>query len=481
MNRRGRIIICLAAALLLAGPVVAQATAQKEIVKTEAPARKKIFNAETFKLDNGLEIVVIPNHRAPVITHMVWYKVGAADEDHGVSGVAHFLEHLMFKGSEGLKPGEFSHKIRALGGNDNAFTSQDYTAYHQSISVDHLETVMKMEAGRMRGLNSPVEQVTSENKVILEERRERTDNDPHARFSEQMNAALYINHPYGNPVIGWADEMAALTWETCKNFYDKWYGPNNAILVVSGDVTGQQIYGLAKKIYGPLEPVPLPARTRAKIPPLEASVTLRLEDKIVRQAWVQKVFIAPSYRQNSKESLALQVLEELMAGGPTSRLYKALVVEQKIATSAGLSYQGSSWDDADLDLYASPLPGQKPEDVITALDEQIRLLIKNGIPEAELKEALTRMQAEAVYARDSLSGPAMIFGYSLATGSSVDDVEYWPYNIAAVTANEIIAVAKKYLDPDNIEKRPAVTGYLLPEQAPQPAPEESALEKRAAP
>lgn len=474
MNRPARIALCLTAGVLLAGTAIAQVTAQKEpSPKTETPARQKIFNAETFKLDNGLEIVVIPNHRAPVITHMVWYKVGAADEDHGVSGVAHFLEHLMFKGSEGLKPGEFSQKIRSLGGNDNAFTGQDYTAYHQSISVDHLETVMKMEAGRMRSLNPPIEQVTSENKVILEERRERTDNDPHARFAEQMNAALYINHPYGNPVIGWADEMAALTWETCKNFYDKWYGPNNAILVVTGDVTGQQIYDLAKKIYGPLEPVPLPERKRTDIPPLEAAVTLRLEDKTVRQPWVQKAFIVPSYHENSKESLALQVLEELMAGGPTSRLYKALVVEQRIATSAGLSYQGAVWDDADLDLYASPLPDKKPEDVVAALDEQVRLLIKNGIPEAELKEALTRMQAEAVYARDSLSGPAMIFGYSLATGSTVDDVEYWPYNIAAVTADDIINVAKKYIDPDNAEKRPPVTGYLLPQPAP-PAPEEKA-------
>jgi zinc protease len=479
LQRQSRIAVSLAAALLLAVPL-SYAAAKKEAIKEETPVRQKIFNAETFKLDNGLEIVVIPNHRAPVITHMAWYKVGAADEDHGVSGVAHFLEHLMFKGSQGLKPGEFSEKIRSLGGNDNAFTGQDYTAYHQSISVDQLETVMKMEAGRMRGLNPPLEQVVSENKVILEERRQRTDNDPRARFAEQLNAALYINHPYGNPIIGWADEMAALTWDKCKAFYDRWYGPNNAILVVSGDVTGQQVYDLAKKIYGPLKPVPLPERVRAAVPPLEASVTVRLEDETVHQALVQKAFIVPSYHQNAKESLALQVLEELMGGGPTSRLYKALVVEQKIATSAGLSYQGSMWSDGDLDLYASPLPGQKPEDVVTALDEQIRLLIKNGIPEAELSEALTRMQAEAVYARDSLSGPAMIFGYSLASGSTIDDVEYWQYNIAAVTANDILAVAKKYLDPDNAQKRPPVTGYLLPKEKP-PETALSAPAEKAAP
>lgn len=477
MQRPGRIVVFLAAALVLALPVSYAAAVKKEAAKEEVSVKKKIFNAESFNLDNGLEIVVIPNHRAPVITHMVWYKVGAADEEHGVSGAAHFLEHLMFKGSEGLKPGEFSEKIRSLGGNDNAFTGQDYTAYHQSISVDQLETVMKMEAGRMRGLNPPPEQVVSENKVILEERRQRTDNNPRARFAEQLNAALYINHPYGNPIIGWADEMAALTWEKCKAFYDRWYGPNNAILVVSGDVTGQQVYDLAKKIYGPLQPVPLPERVRAAVPPLQASVTVRLEDKTVHQPWVQRVFIVPSYRQSAKESLALQVLEELMAGGPTSRLYKALVVEQKIATSAGLSYQGSMWDDGDLDLYASPLPGQKPEDVMAALDEQIRLLIKNGIPEKELSDALTRMQAEAVYARDSLSGPATIFGYALASGSTIDDVEYWPYNIAAVTAEDILAAAKKYLDPDGPLEHPPVTGYLLPQEAPPQSP----AEEKAAP
>lgn len=220
-------------------------TAPKAATENSIP---KLFNAETFTLENGLEIVVIPNHRAPVITHMVWYKVGAADEQQGKSGIAHFLEHLMFKGSGDLAPGEFSKIIRAKGGEDNAFTGHDYTAYYQSIAAEHLEMVMTMEAGRMRGLNPPLDHVESERKVILEERRQRTDDNPSARLAEQMNSLLYINHPYGKPVIGWLSEMADLSWDDAKAFYDRWYAPNNAILIVTGDVTGQQVYDLAKKI-----------------------------------------------------------------------------------------------------------------------------------------------------------------------------------------------------------------------------------------
>lgn len=447
-----------------------------------AQARKpdtKVFNAESFTLENGLEVVVVPSHRAPVVTHMVWYKAGAADEPPGRSGIAHFMEHLMFKGSEGFGPGEFSEKIRSLGGNDNAFTGQDYTAYFQSIAAEHLETVMRMEAGRMRGMTLPPEEVESERKVIIEERRQRTDNDPGARFAEQMSAALFVNHPYGTPVIGWGHEMSVLTREDAKTFYDRWYGPNNAILIVSGDVTGPQVHELAKKIYGPLARVDVPPRNRPQPPPGESRLALTMFHADVREPVVQKMYRVPSAHQNKTEALALQVLEEIMGGGPTSRLYRALVVEQKIATSAGLSYRSAALDDAVLYLYAAPAPGQDHYAVNAALEEELRRLVRDGITADELNDAITRMQAEAIYALDSLSGPAMVFGQALATGATIDDVEYWPRDIAAVTAEQVQAAAAQYLDPDNPGTRPPVTGYLLP--SPPPAEAAPAAGEEATP
>jgi zinc protease len=471
--RRALLIMALACCTA-SGPVWAQIPASKTDAQTQTiEKREKVFNAETFMLDNGLQIIVIPNHRAPVVTHMVWYKIGAADELTGKSGIAHFLEHLMFKGSPGFAPGEFSKKIRSLGGEDNAFTGHDYTAYHQSVSADNLEMVMTMEAGRMRGLNPPLDHVDSERLVILEERRQRTDNDPRARFAEQMNALLYINHPYSKPVIGWANEMAGLTWDDCKTFYDKWYAPNNAILIVAGDVTGQQVFDLAKKIYGPIPKGEIPKRVRPLSPPLAGLPEVTLEDAVIREPMVQIVYRTPSSVQNKEETLALQALEEIMSGGPTSRIYKGLVVEQKIATGAGLSYQSASLDDSELWVYATPAPGKDIKAVKAALQDQIRDVIKGGVSETELKEAIIRMQADAIYARDSLTGPAMVFGYSLTTGSTIDDVEYWTYDVAKITAQQVQDVAKKYLDPDVVLAHAPVTGYLLPKVSASPAAEAS--------
>lgn len=459
-------VLILWAGLIVNG--IAQALTRQDVPDQSAD---KVFNAESFSLENGLEIVVIPNHRAPVVTHMVWYRVGAADEPRGKSGIAHFLEHLMFKGSGDLAPGEFSETVRGLGGNDNAFTAQDYTAYFQSIAAEHLKTVMRMEAGRMRGLNPPPEEVDSERKVILEERRQRTDNDPRARFGEQLDAALFVNHPYGTPIIGWMHEMETLGWEDAKSFYDRFYGPNNAILIVSGDVTGQQVYELAKEIYGPIKPIELEERIWPQSPKLGAQNRVKMEYPTIRQPEVWTVFRAPGYRQNRDEALALEVLEEIMGAGSTSRLYKSLVVEQKLASSAGLFYRPQRWDDAEVTLYAVPLPEVELETVQAAYEEELRKLISEGVSAEELNDAITRMQSEAVYARDSLTGPAMIFGYSLITGSSIEDVEHWPRDIGQVTAAQVQQAAEKYLNLDKPRKHPPVTGYLLPKTETQEAQE----------
>ncbi len=431
--------------------------------QTEAPFDKKTFNAESFTLDNGLKVVVIPNHRAPVVTHMVWYKVGAADEPPGQSGIAHFLEHLMFKGTVCTTPGAFSHIVRGLGGNDNAFTSQDFTAYFQSIAAEHLPTVMRMEADRMHGLTLHEADVASELKVIIEERRQRTDNSPQARFSDQISAALHINHPYGKPIIGWPSEMSVLTKQNALDFYQRWYAPNNAIVVIAGDVTASEVKDLAQDIYGGVKRKDVPQRERTQSPEGSANITLHMRAASVREPVVQKTFRVPSFRQDKTASMAFQVLEEIMNGGPTSRLYQSLVVRQKMAADVGLSYQSAAWDDAEINLYALPAPGKKPEDVAKALAAELKLLIDQGVTETELSAAIKRMQASAIYALDSLSGPAMIFGQSLTTGSSIDDLEYWTRDIAAVTAAQVQEAAKIYLDPDAPGKQPAVTAYLLPD------------------
>ena len=428
---------------------------------------KKVFNASAYQLENGMQVVVVPNHRVPVVTHMVWYRVGAADEEHGESGIAHFLEHLMFKGSDGLAPGEFSRIVKSLGGQDNAFTSQDYTAYFQSISKDHLETVMRMEAGRMRGMNPPLEDVESERKVVLEERSQRTGNNPSARFSEHMNSALYENHPYGIPVIGWRHEIEALEWDAVKAFYDLYYAPNNAILVVSGDVEPNDVYAMAQTYYGGLKPENIPARNlRTTSPPLVGNVMVTMRDISIKQESYQSLYRAPSCRQNRQDCLALQILQQIMSAGSASRLYDSLVTEQKIASSAGLSYRGDSWDDSTLYIYATPKGGASLENVENALDNELRRVITDGVSAQELSDAIASMQAEAIYARDSVAGPAMVIGYSLVTGSTLDDVEYWPRDIAEITAEQVQDVARRFLNPDNGDLH-NVRGVMLPKDAPK--------------
>jgi len=432
----------------------------QESARKEAP--EKVFNASHFTLDNGLEIVVIPNYRAPVVTHMVWYRVGAADEPRGSSGIAHFLEHLMFKGSGDLKPGEFSEEIRRLGGNDNAFTSQDYTAFFQSISVDHLKTVMQMEAGRIRHLHPPPEQVLSERDVILEERRQRTDNNPGAKLNEYVSAALFINHPYGTPIIGWYHEMEQLTWDTAKAFYDRWYGPNNAILIVSGDVEPEEVLSLAKEVYGPLERIDVPERVRPKSPRLYPSAMITLEDENVHQVKAQKIYRVPSYHQNPKDSLALQVLVEIFGANQTSHLYQSLVANQKLATSAGMFYRDGALDDTSLWAYITPAEGVSYDHALKAMDDEIRSFIENGPSEDEVQRAIQRLQDQAIFARDSLSGPAMIIGQAMTTGSTLEQIETWPQQIGEIRREDVIRVAKDYLDPDNKDINAPVTGILLP-------------------
>lgn len=427
-----------------------------------ALAQEKTFNAETFTLQNGMQVVVVPNHRAPVVSHMVWYKTGAIDEPRGQSGVAHFVEHLMFKGTTAIPPGEFSTRVKAMGGDDNAFTSQDYTAYFESVASARLEDVMKMEADRMTALSFPPDEVLSERKVVMEERRERTENDPRAYFGEQMKAALFINHPYGNPVIGWLQELDSLERDNVKRFYETHYAPNNAILIVSGDVTMKQLKPLAEMIFGAIPKRDVPERKWTDVPPLTAGAHVLLRHPSIRQPTVSRIHRAPSYAMNREESLALQVLESILDGGAATRLYKTLVVEQKMASNVSLSYQADALSWGTITASMTPSDDVSPEDLEFAYDSVLRALIHDGVTDAELREAKNRMKDEAVFARDSVMGPAMIFGQALTTGETIDDVEFWPDNIEKVTARQVQDAAHKYLNPDDAGTMPPVTGYLLP-------------------
>ena len=291
----------------------------------------------------------------------------AADEPPGKSGIAHFLEHLMFKGTKTLASGEFSRIVARNGGRENAFTTADYTAYYQTVAVDRLELMMKMEADRMTGLVFSKKEVEPERLVILEERRQRIDNNPAAILHEYINAALFLNYPYREPVIGWENEIRALTLDDLRSFYRRWYAPNNAILVVAGDITAKELRPLAEKYYGPIPAVATPPRARPQEPPQRVARKLVLRDQRVREPSWSRSYLAPSYNSGAREhALPLEVLAEILDGGATSRLNRVLVVEKKLAVSAGVSYDPGLLGPSRLAFYASPRPGVPMDKLVAA-------------------------------------------------------------------------------------------------------------------
>jgi zinc protease len=412
-----------------------------------------------FRLKNGLDVVVIPDRRVPVITHMIWYRVGSADEDSGKSGIAHFLEHLMFKGTAKNPGGRFSEKLVELGGQENAFTSQDYTAYFQRTSREHLATLMEFEADRMTGLVLTDANVLPERDVVLEERRSRTDNDPAAQLSEASQAALFVNHPYGRPIIGWEHEIRALNREDALEFYRRFYAPNNAILVVAGDVTSEEVRPLAEKTYGRIASHPgIKTRARPVEPTPLAHRRVVLADPRVRQPQLSRNYLVPSYRlAQPGEAEALDVLSHILGSGSISRLYRTLVVEKEIAASAGSWYSGMSLDAARFGVYATPRPGTSLEALEAEIDAVIARVAAQGFTGAELERAKTRLIADSVYAQDSQVRLARMYGAGLAVGMTVEAIKVWPDGIRAVTAEAVRDAARTWLD-----LRRAVTGHLTP-------------------
>ena len=423
-----------------------------------APARAD-NGATSFTLENGLQVVVIPDRRAPVVTHMVWYKVGSADEEPGRSGIAHFLEHLMFKGTEKHAAGDFSAAIAAIGGNENAFTSNDYTAYYQQVGPDALPQMMEFEADRMRGLVLTDEVIGPERDVVLEERRSRVENSPGSLLSEEVEATLYQNHPYRIPVIGWMHEIRQLDRELALQFYDLHYAPNNAILVVAGDVEPDDVRTLAEATYGQVARGPeLPPRVRPQEPRQDAARTVTLSDPRVGVPSMQRSWIVPSYTSaDPGEAEALDLLAEILGGGARSRLYQELVVKGGIAASAGAGYRATALDDTSFSVYAAPRGGADLAAVETAVEAEITRIAEEGVSDDELRRAKNRFLRGMIFARDNQTGMARIYGSLLATGLSIEDIEAWPDRVRAVTPDDVRNAARRY-----ITSSAHVTGYLLP-------------------
>ena len=412
----------------------------------------------TFTLDNGLNVVVIEDHRAPVVVQMIWYRVGAADEPAGHSGIAHFLEHLMFKGTEKIAPNAFSGIVEAQGGDDNAFTSWDYTAYFQRIAADRLDLVMEMEADRMRNLRLTEDDVTTERQVILEERAQRTDSDPSSLLMEQMRAAQFLNTPYGIPVIGWRHEMAELSREDALSYYQRFYAPNNATLVIAGDVTPDKVKALAETYYGPLKPSDgIVPRIRPQEPPQLAERRLVLEDERVSEPYIFRTYLAPERDPgNQREAAALTVLAELLGGnGQTSVLARALQFDTQVAVYSSAFYDGTSIDDATFGLVVMPAQGVSLTDAEAALDKVLADFLKTGPDPAALERIRTQVRAGEIYARDDVESLANRYGQELSVGLTMTDIDTWDEALSAVTAEDVIAVAHKVLDRKN-----AVTGWL---------------------
>jgi zinc protease len=447
----------IVSAILIGGGVLADSTPPSSIT-AQLIENRHGSNVTHFKLDNGLEVVVVPDRRAPVVTHMIWYKVGAADEPPGKSGIAHFLEHLMFKGTAKYPIGHFSKHLAIIGGQENAFTSHDYTGYFQRVAREHLPTIMEMEADRMTGLVLPDAVVKPELNVVLEEQYQRVANSPAAKLGEDVIAALYLNHPYGKPVIGWRHEIEKLTREDALAFYQRFYTPDNAIVVIAGDVDAPEVKTLAEATYGKIERrSPIASRMRSQEPEQRTVRQVTLADPRVTQPSLQRSYLVPSSATaKGDEARALEVLSHILGSGTMSRLYKTLVVEKNIAVSAGGWYVSSALDASRFGVHGTPRDNVTLQQLEEAIDVVIAELAATGPTPEELERAKNRLISDAVYAQDNQATLARWYGVALTTGMTVKDVQEWPNRIRAVAADDVRQAARKWLD-----KRRSVTGYLI--------------------
>jgi len=402
-------------------------------------------------LNNGLRVIVKEDRRAPVAVHMVWYRAGAMDEKDGTSGVAHVLEHMMFKGTQTLKPGEFNQRVAAAGGRDNAFTSLDYTAYFQIVPSRALPEMMRLEADRMANLVLSPEEFAAEIQVVMEERRLRTEDNPEARVYEGLKAAAFMAHPYRRPIIGWMDDLKNMSWQDARDWYRDWYAPNNAYVVIVGDVDHQEVFKLAEQTYGRHKAKPLPVRKPQNEP---AQTGMR---RVTVKAPAQLPYLLMAWKapklvdiDQDREPFALEVLAALLDGNDAARLPKRLVRGEKIAQSVGAGYDASVRGETQFILAGQPAAGRTIAELEAALRAEIARIRDAGVTGEELKRVKTQTIAAQVYKRDSLMAQAMEIGHAEASGVHWRDIDKLLDKIRGVTAEEVQAVARKYFGDDTL-------------------------------
>lgn len=433
-----------------------QIESANSVAKTEpASQQNKVSESGvySFMLSNGMKVLVKPDHRSPVAVSQVWYKVGGSYEYDGVTGVSHALEHMMFKGTKNLKPGEFSEIIAANGGSENAFTGKDYTAYFQRISSDRLELCLEHEADRMRNLQLSEEEFKKEIEVIKEERRSRTDDKPTSLTYERFNAAAFINSSYQQPIIGWMEDLHSMNLADLSQWYKTWYAPNNATLVIAGDVDPQQIKIWAEKYFGVLTPSNItPPKPRREVEQMgERRITVKLPAKVPYLLMGYKVPVLKTLMDQSADEsdvYALEVLAGVLDGGDSSRLSQRLVRESEIATSAGAGYDLYSRQQTLFLFDGTPREGHSIVELEAAIKKQIADIQNKPPSEKELDRVKAQVMASSVYEKDSVFYQAMQLGTLETVGVGWQKKDEYLKNIQQVTAQQVQAVAKKYLQDD---------------------------------
>jgi zinc protease len=400
-----------------------------------------------FKLSNGLKLIVREDHRAPTVAHMVWYRAGSMDETNGRTGVAHVLEHMMFKGTHQVKTGEFSRLVAAVGGRENAFTSRDYTAYFQQIEKSKLEDVIKLEADRMSNLDFDDAEFAKEIQVIMEERRLRTEDNPSSLLNESLMATAFMSSPYRHPVIGWMNDLVNMKATDARDWYRSWYAPNNATVVISGDVDPQQIYKLIQKYYGPAVAHELPVRKPQVEPPQkglkQVQVKAAADNAQLSMAW--KVPRLEPGKLDDPEPYALELLTAVLDGYDNARLNRVLVKQEKVVNDIGVGYDMVSRG-PELFLIGATLAKDKTIDQAQAsIRKALEELKQKGVLESELKRIKVRILSEQIYKRDSIFGQAMEIGTNEMAGFSWKDIDYMLEKMQSITPAQVQAVAKKYL------------------------------------
>jgi zinc protease len=457
----GSRLVAFSAACLIGAAPIAVLAQSGDRSKLSAPApvnpRQTGNNTFQFALKNGMQVLVIPDHRAPVVTQMLWFRVGGVDDPPGISGLAHFFEHMMFRGTKSVPGDLFSQTVAKNGGETNAFTNHDYTAYYEQIAKDRLPLVMELEADRLTNLILTDASVRPERDVVMEERRMRVDNDPQSLMSEQMRAALHLSHPYGRPVVGWAEELRRIDRVSAQRFYSRYYVPNNAILVVAGDVAPEEVRRMAQDAYGKVPARELEPRAEAAEPPRMAETRMTITRADARVPIFSRLYRVPSYAQGRPgQAEGLETYAQLLGGDQTSILYRVLVEQKKLASDAGASYDGYNRDAGEFSVYAVPRPGVRLEALEKAIDQVLAQTRAAPPQAADLSRAKTGLVASVTYRRDSQFALAMAYGQALTIGLTVDDVNEWPARIRAVTAEGVRRAAQ------SLSRKEAVTGYLLP-------------------